>query len=172
MCPGRCLQIFQTSDYNNSCFQPDTPQRAGLIFLHPGHKPQPKKTPPRLGDRAKITTFAYGLPPFRRPGPEREKILPKSDSESALYIFSRKHAPKKEASKKRFTVSLQYVLRHQQARQHAENQLFTSLFFIDMKCRLTRSFKLTCKFAPSDCNEEPGRRNRRGSATRYLEYYY
>ena len=30
MCPGRCLPIFQTSDYNNSCFQPDTPQRLDL----------------------------------------------------------------------------------------------------------------------------------------------
>ena len=90
-----------------------------------------------------------------------------------ITIFVSKHVPNEKRSvKKRFTVSLQYVLRHQQARQHAENQLFTSLFFIDMKCRLTRSFKLTCKFAPSDCNEEPGRRNRRGSATRYLEYYY
>ena len=57
--------------------------------LYPHSRLRRKNLPPRLGVRAKITTFAHGVTPLRRPAPVREKNRPKSDSEPEFYIFPR-----------------------------------------------------------------------------------
>ena len=71
----------------STCSPP--PQHRYQHSLYPHHKSRRKNPLPGLGVRAKITTFAHGVTPLRRPAPVREKNRPNSDSEPEFYIFPR-----------------------------------------------------------------------------------